>query len=64
MIFVSIMYVDIDDNGNDNKDRNDDDDDDEDIDDDVDGDNDHGILKIMNNLLFINTVMIKVVRVI
>jgi hypothetical protein len=63
MIFVSIMYVDIDDNGNDDKDRNDDNDD-EDIDDDVDRDNDHGILKIMNNLIFINTVMIKVVRVI
>jgi hypothetical protein len=51
------MYVDIDDNGNDDKDRNDDDDDtekdddDEDIDDDVDRDNDHGILKMMKNIL-------------
>jgi hypothetical protein len=61
MMFVSIMYVDIDDNGNDDENR---DDGDAGIDDDADRDNDHGILKMMNYILLINTVMIKVVRII
>ena len=56
MIFVSIMYVDIDDNGNDNgNDDTEKDDDDEDIDDDVDRDNDHGILKMRKNIYFKST---------